>query len=166
MFLLPLKTIVLCTTLFLILHTLLNLLSPRVGVGGDWKHFEGKRSTFAKPPFTLNIYFHDVSLKNCSILFAKQNKSGSENSDSSLKQGWKNEQFFVLNRLRVWRPRRYSSFHTSLKCAPPPPFSGLPVSSNLNVRPEFCSFGIIHRGGSRIFFQEGVHSSLALLQHQ
>ena len=61
--------------------------------GGDWKHFEGKRSTFAKPPFILNIYFHDVSLKNCSILFAKQNKSGSENSDSSLKQGRKMSNF-------------------------------------------------------------------------
>ena len=24
----------------------------------------------------------------------------------------------------------------------------------------------VHRGGSRIFFYEGVHSSLALLQHQ
>ena len=85
MFLRPLKIIVLCTALFLILHTLLNLLSP--GVGGNWKPFKGKRSTFAKPTFILNIYFHDVSLKNCSILYAKQNKSGLENSDSSLKQG-------------------------------------------------------------------------------
>ena len=48
---------------------------------------KGKRSTFAKPTFILNIYFYDVSLKNCSILYAKQNKSGLENSDSSLKQG-------------------------------------------------------------------------------
>ena len=93
MFLLPLKIIVLCTTLFLTLHTLLNLLSPRRGGGGgvvgggNWKHLKGKRSTFAKPTFILNIYFHDVSLKNCSILYAKQNKSGLENSDSSLKQG-------------------------------------------------------------------------------
>ena len=87
MFLRPLKIIVLCTTLFLILHTPLNnLLSPRGG-GGNWKHFKGKRSTFAKPTFILNIYFYDVSLKNCSILYAKQNKSGLENSDSSLKQG-------------------------------------------------------------------------------
>ena len=50
-----------------------------------WKHFKGKRSTFAKPTFILNIYFHDFSFKNCSILYAKQNKSGLENSDSSLK---------------------------------------------------------------------------------
>ena len=56
------------------------------GGGGNWKPFKGKRSTFAKPTFILNIYFHDVSLKNCSILYAKQNKSGLENSDSSLKQ--------------------------------------------------------------------------------
>ena len=55
--------------------------------GGNWKHFKGKRSTFAEPTFILNIYFHDVSLKNCSILYAKQNKSGLENNDSSLKQG-------------------------------------------------------------------------------
>ena len=90
MFLLPLKIIVLCTTLFLILHTLLNLLSPRGGGGGgggNWKHFKGKQSTFAEPTFILNIYFHDVSLKNCSMLYAKQNKSGTENSNSSLKQG-------------------------------------------------------------------------------
>ena len=83
-------------TLFLYLHTLLNLLSLLVGGtvgggggGGTWKPFKGKRFTFAKPLFILNIYFHDVSLKNCSILYAKQNKSGSENSDSSLKQGRK-----------------------------------------------------------------------------
>ena len=87
MLLRPLKIIVLCTTLFRILHTLLNLLSPGSWGSGDWKHFKGKRSTFAKPTFILNIYFYDVSLKNCSILYAKQNKSGLENSDSSLKQG-------------------------------------------------------------------------------
>ena len=57
------------------------------GGGGNWKHFKGKQSTFAEPTFILNIYFHDVSLKNCSILYAKQNKSGLENSNSSLKQG-------------------------------------------------------------------------------
>ena len=54
---------------------------------GTGSIFKGKRSTFAKPTFILNIYFHDVSLKNCSILYAKQNKSGLENNDSSLKQG-------------------------------------------------------------------------------
>lgn len=46
------------------------------GGGGDWKPFKGKRSTFAKPTFILNIYFYDVSLKNCSILYVKQNNSG------------------------------------------------------------------------------------------
>ena len=46
------------------------------GGGGDWKPFKGKRSTFAKPTFILNIYVHDVSLKNCSILYVKQNNSG------------------------------------------------------------------------------------------
>ena len=55
--------------------------------GGGTGSIKGKRSTFAKPTFILNIYFHDVSLKNCSILYAKQNNSGLENNDSSLKQG-------------------------------------------------------------------------------
>ena len=49
-----------------------------------WKHFKGKRPTFAKPTFILTIYFHDFS---CSIPYAKQNKSGLKNSDSSLKPG-------------------------------------------------------------------------------
>ena len=38
-----------------------------------------KRSTFAIPIiFFLKIYFHDFSVKNYLILYAKQNKSGSE----------------------------------------------------------------------------------------
>ena len=47
-----------------------------------------KRSTFAIPIiFFLNIYFHDFSVKNYLILYAKQNNSGSESSVSCLKQG-------------------------------------------------------------------------------
>ena len=68
-------------------HSTKSALTQGWGGGGNWKHFKGKRSTFAEPTFILNIYFHDVSLKNCSILYAKQNKSGLENSNSSLKQG-------------------------------------------------------------------------------
>ena len=46
-----------------------------------------ERSTFAIPIFfSLNIYFHDFSVKNYSILYAKPNKSGSESRVSSLKQ--------------------------------------------------------------------------------
>ena len=55
-------------------HTTKSALTS--GGGGDWKPFKGKRSTFAKPTFILNIYVHDVSLKNCSILYVKQNNSG------------------------------------------------------------------------------------------
>ena len=47
-----------------------------------------ERSTFAIPIiFFLNIYFHDFSVKNYLILYAKQNKSGSESNVSCLKQG-------------------------------------------------------------------------------
>ena len=37
--------------------------------------------------FFLNIYFHDFSVKNYLILYAKQSKSGTESSVSCLKQG-------------------------------------------------------------------------------
>ena len=47
-----------------------------------------ERPTFAIPiTFFLNIYFHDFSVKNYLILYAKQSKSGSESSISCLKQG-------------------------------------------------------------------------------
>ena len=46
-----------------------------------------ERSTFVIPIiFFLNIYFHDFSAENYSILYAKPNKSGSESRVSSLKQ--------------------------------------------------------------------------------
>ena len=46
-----------------------------------------ERSTFAMPIIVfLNIYFHDFSVKNYLILYAKQKKSGSESSVSCLKQ--------------------------------------------------------------------------------
>ena len=94
MFLSPLKIIVLCTTRFLYFtHSTKPALTRGGRGGGNGKPFKGKRSTFAKPTFILNIYFHDVSLKNCSILYAKQNKSGLENNDSSLKQGRKMSSF-------------------------------------------------------------------------
>ena len=44
-------------------------------------------STFAIPIFfPLNFYFHDFSVKNYLILYAKQQKSESESSASFLKQ--------------------------------------------------------------------------------
>ena len=46
-----------------------------------------ERSTFAMPIIVfLNIYFHDFSVKNYLILYAKHKKSGSESSVSCLKQ--------------------------------------------------------------------------------
>ena len=46
-----------------------------------------ERSTFAiSIPFFLNVYFHDFSVENYLILYAKQNKLGSESSVSCLKQ--------------------------------------------------------------------------------
>ena len=45
-----------------------------------------ERSPFAIPIiFFLDIYFHDFSLKNYLILYAKQSKSGSESSVSCFK---------------------------------------------------------------------------------
>ena len=46
-----------------------------------------ERSTFEIPIIVfLNIYFHDFSVKNYLILYAKHKKSGSESSVSCLKQ--------------------------------------------------------------------------------
>ena len=65
-------------------HSTKSALTPGGGGGGGGT---GSLSKVSGPIFILNIYFHDVSLKICSILYAKQNKSGTENSNSSLKQG-------------------------------------------------------------------------------
>ena len=46
--------------------------------------------------FFLNIYFHDFSVKNYLILYAKQNKSGSEISVSCLKQGSEMSNFCLV----------------------------------------------------------------------
>ena len=47
-----------------------------------------QRSTFAIPIiFFLNTYFHDFSVESYLIVYAKQNKSGSESSASYPKQG-------------------------------------------------------------------------------
>ena len=58
----------------------------------DWKPFKECKDLqwavyFAVPiTFSLNSHFHDFSVKNYLILYAKQNKSGSESSVSCLKQ--------------------------------------------------------------------------------
>ena len=46
----------------------------------------GKGGSEASSQVFLNIYFHDFLVKNYLILYAKQNKSGSESSVSCLKQ--------------------------------------------------------------------------------
>ena len=58
----------------------------------DWKPFkeceDDQRSTFAIPIiFFLKTYFHDFSVESYLIVYAKQNKSGSESSASYPKQG-------------------------------------------------------------------------------
>ena len=45
----------------------------------------GKGGSEASSQVFLNIYFHDFLVKNYLILYAKQNKSGSESSVSCLK---------------------------------------------------------------------------------
>jgi len=53
-----------------------------------------ERSTFEKPIIVfLNIYFHDFSVKNYLILYAKQKKSGSESSVACLKQASETSNF-------------------------------------------------------------------------
>ena len=76
-----------------------------------------ERSTFAIPIlFFLKFYFHDFSVKNYLILYAKQNKSGSEGSVSC--QGSKMSNFCLEQgrglRKRLW----HSSTQTSPECAP------------------------------------------------
>ena len=72
----------------------------------DWKPFKesedfNEPSTFAIPIiFFVNVYFHDLSVKNYSILSAKQNKSGSESSVSCLKQGSEMSNFCLIKQGR------------------------------------------------------------------
>ena len=57
--------------------------------------------------FFLNIYFHDLRVKNYLILYAKQSKSGSESSVSCLKQGSEMKSFC----LKQGRGLRASAAH-------------------------------------------------------
>ena len=57
--------------------------------------------------FFLNIYFHDFSVKNYLILYAKQSKSGSESSVSCLRQGSEMRRFC----LKQGRGLRASAAH-------------------------------------------------------
>ena len=66
-------------------------------------------STFAIPIFfPLNFYFHDFSVKNYLILYAKQKNQGQKVVPP------------FLNRVGVWRPRWHCSTQTSLECPLPP----------------------------------------------
>ena len=79
-----------------------------------------KRSTFEiSIMFFLNIYFHDFRVKNYLILYAKQNKSGSESSVSCLNQGSKMSNFC----LKQGRGLRASAGHLypGVPWVPPPP---------------------------------------------
>ena len=56
-------------------------------------------STFAIPVISfVNVYFHDLSVENYLILYAKQNKSGSESSVSCVKQGIEMSNFCLKQR--------------------------------------------------------------------
>ena len=58
--------------------------------------------------FPLNFYFHDFSVKNYLILYAKQKNRGQKVVPP------------FLNRVGVWRPRWHCSTQTSLECPLPP----------------------------------------------
>ena len=82
-----------------------------------------KRSTFVIPIiFFLNIYFHDFSVKSYSILYAKQNKSGSESSVSCLKRGSEMNNFCLKQgqNLKASAAHLYPDFPWVLPHPPPP----------------------------------------------
>ena len=80
-----------------------------------------ERSTFEIPIIVfLNIYFHDFSVKNYLILYAKQ-KNQDQKVVSPVLNRLAKWAIFVLTRVGVWRPRRHSSTQTFLECTPPPP---------------------------------------------
>ena len=69
--------------------------------------------------FYLNLYFHNFSVKNYLILYAKQTNQGQKVVSPVLNRVAK-WAIFVLNRVRVWRPWRHTSSQTSLVVPPPP----------------------------------------------
>ena len=79
-----------------------------------------ERSTFEIPIIVfLNIYFHDFSVKNYLILYAKQKKSGSESSVSCLKQASEMSNFCLKQgrSLKASEAQLYPDF----PWVPPPP---------------------------------------------
>ena len=74
--------------------------------------------------FFLHICFHDFSVKNYLILYAKQTNQCQKVVSPVLNRVAK-WAIFVLNRVGVWRPRRHTSTQTSLECPSP-----LPPGSN------------------------------------
>ena len=67
----------------------------------DWKPFKEsedlQRAVYiCNIIFFVNVYLHDLSVKNYLILYAKQNKSGSESSASCLKQGSEMSNFCLI----------------------------------------------------------------------
>jgi len=94
-----------------------------LGVFLDWKPFkECEDLRWAvyicnTNNFFLNIYFHDFSVKNYLILYAKQTNQCQKVVSPVLNRVAK-WAIFVLNRVGVWRHRRHTSSQTSLECPP------------------------------------------------
>ena len=84
-----------------------------LGVFLDWKPFKECEDLWwavyicSTNNFFLNIYFHDFSVKNYLILYAKQIHQGQKVVSPVLNRVAK-WAIFVLNRVGVWRPRRHT----------------------------------------------------------
>ena len=88
--------------------------------------------------FFLNIYFHDFSVKNYLIVYAKQNKSGSESSVSCLKQGSEMSNFCLIKQgwgLKPSAAQLYQDFPWV-----PPPGSNASFSFHINAP----LFGVVY----------------------
>ena len=110
---------------FWVLNRVYNFIIERLelGVFLEWKPFkECEDLRWAvyicnTNNFFLNIYFHDFSVKNYLILYAKQTNQCQKVVSPVLNRVAK-WAIFVLNRVGVWRPRRLTSSQTSLECPP------------------------------------------------
>ena len=102
-----------------------RVLSLEKGVFLDWKPFNDcktwhERSTFEIPIiFSLSIGFHDFSVKNYLLQYAKQNKWEGQKVVSPVLNRVAKWAIFVLNRVGVWRPRRHIFTQTFLEPLPP-----------------------------------------------
>ena len=110
---------------FWVLNRVYNFTIKRLelGVFLDWKLFKECEDLrwavyiCSSNIFFLNIYFHDFSVKNYLILYAKQTNQGQKVVFPVLNRVAK-WAIFVLNRVGVWRPQRHTPSQTSLECPP------------------------------------------------